>query len=61
MDNLPSVYEYGGEPVTTSRAVAEQFGKKHKNVVQNIENIIAELNGSGLNFQPTPKGVGLAA
>lgn len=54
MDNLPSVYEYGGEPVTTSRAVAEQFGKQHKNVVQNIESIIAELNGCGLNFQPTP-------
>lgn len=54
MNSLPSIYEYGGEPVTTSRAVAEQFGKQHKNVVQNIESIIAELNGSGLNFQPTP-------
>ena len=54
MNDLPSVYEYGGEPVTTSRAVAEQFGKQHKNVVQSIESIIAELNGSGLNFQPPP-------
>ena len=52
MDNLPSVYEYGGEPVTTSRAVAEQFGKEHKHVIQSIESIIAELNGNRLNFEP---------
>lgn len=52
MNSLPSIYEYGGEPVTTSRAVAEQFGKQHKNVVRDIESIITELNGCGLNFQP---------
>lgn len=42
--STPSIYEYGGEPVTTSRAVAEQFGKQHKNVIRNIESIIVELN-----------------
>lgn len=52
MSDLPSIYEYGGEPVTTSRAIAEQFGKEHKNVVRDIESIITELNGNGLNFEP---------
>lgn len=44
------ICEYKGEAVTTSRAVAEQFGKQHKNVIQSIESIIEELNR--LNFQP---------
>ena len=52
MSDLPSIYEYGGEPVTTSRAIAEQFGKQHKHVIQSIESIVAELNGNGLNFEP---------
>lgn len=38
------ICEYKGEAVTTSRAVAEQFGKQHKNVIQSIESIIEELN-----------------
>lgn len=69
LNSLPSIYEYGGEPVTTSRAVAEQFGKRHDHIVRDIESIITELNSapnfgaagvlnfegaSGLNFQPTP-------
>ena len=29
---LPMITERDGIPVTTSRAVAEQFGKQHKNV-----------------------------
>lgn len=49
MDNLPSVYEYGGEPVTTSRAIAEQFEKRHDHIVRDIESIITELN-SAPNF-----------
>lgn len=44
------ICEYKGEAVTTSRAVAEQFGKQHKNVIQSIESIIEELNR--LNFEP---------
>ena len=54
LNSLPSIYEYGGEPVTTSRAVAEQFGKEHRNVTQSIESIIAELNGGVLKIQQTP-------
>lgn len=38
------ICEYKGEAVTTSRAVAEQFGKQHKNVIQSIEGIISQLN-----------------
>ena len=51
MSDLPSIYEYGGEPVTTSRAIAEQFGKQHKHVIRDIESIITELNGNALNFE----------
>ena len=49
LNSLPSIYEYGGEPVTTSRAVAEQFGKRHGHIVRDIESIITELN-SAPNF-----------
>ena len=31
-----------GEPVVSSRQIAESFGKEHKNVMQSIENISAE-------------------
>ena len=34
------ICEYKGEAVTTSRAVAEQFGKQHKNVIRDIEEIL---------------------
>lgn len=44
------ICEYNGEAVTTSRAVAEQFGKQHKNVIRDIEEIIEQLNR--LNFEP---------
>lgn len=45
------------QPVTTSLKIAEVFGKKHKNVMQAINNIIGDLrnleDGGRLNFQPT--------
>ena len=40
------ICEYKGEAVTTSRAVAEQFGKQHAHVIRDIENIISQLNQS---------------
>lgn len=44
-------------PVTTSRKVAEYFGKQHKNVLQNIKTITETLTEQGLdtelNFQPS--------
>jgi len=40
---------------TTSRRVAFYFGKKHKNVIQSIENLkssLSVMDVNGLNFQP---------
>ena len=54
-----------GQPYTTSRAVAEHFGKKHYNVLRDIENLrkdIADHAYRELNFEATfypvagPKG-----
>ena len=64
---LPMITERDGKPVTTSRAVAEQFGKQHKNVIQAIEGLRTTLDETedgrafnGLNFQPVtlPDGKG---
>lgn len=44
-----------GEPFTTSRAVAERFGKKHKNVLRAIESLHSEMPDPEfwrLNFEP---------
>lgn len=56
---LPMITERDGKPVTTSRAVAEQFGKQHKNVIQSIDGLRATLDETEdgrefnrLNFQP---------
>jgi len=35
---------------TTSRMVAEKFGKEHKNVLRNVRQLIGKING--LNFAP---------
>ncbi|MDR1221437.1 MAG: phage antirepressor KilAC domain-containing protein [Tannerella sp.] len=44
-----------GTPVTTSLLVAEKFGRLHKNVLQAIDNVIAQTpeNQSRLNFAPS--------
>lgn len=45
-----------GQPFTTSRAIAERFGKHHKNVLRDIEKLLAELPDSEfgrLNFEPS--------
>lgn len=64
---LPMITERDGIPVTTSRAVAEQFGKQHKNVIQAIDGLRATLDETEdgkafnrLNFQPVtlPDGKG---
>ena len=36
------VYQRDGQPAVSSRDVAEQFGKEHKNVMQSIRNLAAE-------------------
>jgi Rha family phage regulatory protein len=49
-----------GKPVTTSLIVAESFGKEHRNVLRDIDNIIASsayqerIKGGLLNFEQTP-------
>ena len=56
---LPMITEHEGRPVTTSRIVAEQFGKQHKNVLRDIESLREQLaetsDGAAfneLNFEP---------
>ena len=39
----PFITERDGIPVTTSRAVAEQFGKSHKHVLEAIDNLTSQL------------------
>lgn len=43
MDFLPMITEKDGVPVTTSRVVAEQFGKQHKHILRDIEALISQL------------------
>lgn len=53
------VHQSNGILVTTSRNVAEVFGKEHRNVVRDIRDILASLpdtskNWGMLNFEQTP-------
>lgn len=41
---LPMITERDGVPVTTSRVVAEQFGKQHKDVLRTIETTMEQLD-----------------
>lgn len=57
MELYPIVFEKDGQALTTSREVAENFGKQHKNVIQSIEQLFTDSRalaseGGGLNFQP---------
>lgn len=40
-----------GNDVTTSLIVAQVFGKEHKNVVRDIENLSCSENFNRLNFE----------
>lgn len=55
MQNLIKISH--NQPVTTSLQVAEVFGKRHKNVLQKIDNLINELpeNYRRLNFKPSER------
>lgn len=44
------VENHHGEMVTTSLKVAEAFDKKHKNVIQSIENLVAENSAAKIFF-----------
>jgi Rha family phage regulatory protein len=46
-----------GQPTTTSLAIAERFGKQHKNVLRDIENLDCSKEFTELNFEPTSRTV----
>ena len=70
----PFITERDGIPVTTSRAVAEQFGKRHAEVLRAIDSLVEDLSErkiasanadseqlNELNFEPvSPSKIGLA-
>lgn len=41
-EQLITINQENGQPVVSSREVAEHFGKEHKNVLQSIKNLAAE-------------------
>lgn len=50
------VRSYGQKVYTSSRTVAEKFGKLHKNVLRDIEQLIADIGDEQfgrLNFEPS--------
>lgn len=49
----PTLIVVEGHIKTTSRAIAEHFGKRHKNVIQSIDNLDCSPEFRRLNFQPT--------
>lgn len=51
---LPLIIEHEGEALTTSRAVAENFGKQHKDVIKAIENILADGEALGAERKIAP-------
>ena len=60
MDFLPMITEKDGVPVTTSRVVAEQFGKRHDNVLRDIEALTAQLKNEGSDSDPTQPKIGVS-
>lgn len=42
-----------GEPVASSRQIAENFGKEHKNVIQAVQNLVAENSAAKAMFYET--------
>ena len=50
----PTLIVVEGHIKTTSRAIAEHFGKRHRNVLQSIDNLDCSPEFRRLNFQQTP-------
>lgn len=48
-----AVFRRDGLPITTSKMVADLFGKQHKNVMRDIDRLIATDPSCALNFEPT--------
>ena len=41
-----------GEPVVSSRQIAESFGKEHKHVLDAVKNLVAENSAAKSMFHP---------
>ena len=54
MSHIPTITlaVINGKPVTTSRDITIHFDKRHKNVLQSIENLDCSPQFNELNFQP---------
>ena len=48
MDNL--ITTYNNQPVTSSRMVAENFGKRHDHVIRDIDNLKEDVPNFGEMF-----------
>ena len=48
---LPKIQVINGKPVTSSLAIADHFGKRHDNVIRNIQNIDCSPEFNALNFE----------
>lgn len=59
MLNALGLFEKDGQILVSSVDVAENFEKKHKNVIQSIDNMKIDNELRGLNFQPTSKTVAM--
>lgn len=58
MSNLINIQNKEGQLMVTSREVAKNFEKEHKNVLRDIENIIGDLKiGSKLSIPKTERSV----
>ena len=44
MELFPIVFEQGGQALTSSREIADYFGKAHANVLRDIRNTLEQLN-----------------
>lgn len=47
-----AVFRRDGSPMTTSKAIAEHFDKRHKNVLRDIDRLISEDAELRLSFEP---------
>lgn len=58
-DLIPMVTEREGVPITTSRAIAEQFGKTHAHILRDIQNTVTllEETESGKAFNQSNFGL----
>ena len=53
MNDIIILSTQNGEPVVSSRDIAENFGKEHKNVIQAVQNLVAENSAAKSMFHET--------